>query len=82
MPLGIAPAIYKGNKHPFWRNAMKALAILILTILAMNVTYAGYGEDMKGECVKGKDSGRDQEVIVEDSSAKSTKSTKSTTAGK
>ncbi len=43
---------------------MKALFVLMLAILAMNVSYAGYGEDMKGECVKGKDSTRGQEVIV------------------
>ena len=57
---------------------MKAIAILMLTIFAMNVSYAGYGEDMKGECVKGKDSGRDQEVIVQDSSSAETKQSSST----
>ncbi|MBK23666.1 MAG: hypothetical protein CME70_06635 [Halobacteriovorax sp.] len=43
---------------------MKALFVLMLAILAMNVSYAGYGEDMKGECVKGKDSSRGQEVVA------------------
>lgn len=48
---------------------MKSLFIVMLALLALNVSYAGYGEDMKGECVKGKDSTRAQEVLTEGSSA-------------
>ena len=43
---------------------MKALFIVMIAILAMNVSHANYGEDMKGECQKGKDSTRAQEVVV------------------
>lgn len=60
---------------------MKAISILMLMILAINVSYAGYGEDMKGECVKGKDSSRGQEVLATDSTAK-TKKAESTTKSK
>lgn len=49
---------------------MKTLFILMLAFMAINVSYAaGYGEDMKGECTKGKDSTRAQEVLVEGSSS-------------
>jgi hypothetical protein len=48
---------------------MKTLFIIMLAFMAINVSYAGYGEDMKGECTKGKDSARAQEVIVEGSSS-------------
>lgn len=50
---------------------MKTLFILMLAFMAINVSYAGYGEDMKGECTKGKDSTRSQEVIVEGSGSSS-----------
>ena len=43
---------------------MKALAILTFAFLALNVSYAGYGEDMKGECKNGKGSTRGQEELV------------------
>jgi hypothetical protein len=49
---------------------MKKLIITLLLGLSFtNVGFAGYGEDMKGECTKGKDSTRAQEVIVEGSSS-------------
>lgn len=51
---------------------MKALFILMLAILAINVSYAGYGEDQKGKCVDGKDSTRNQETVVVESSGDST----------
>ena len=49
---------------------MKKLVVTLFLGLAFsNIGFAGYGEDMKGECVKGKDSSRGQEVVVQDSSA-------------
>ncbi len=49
---------------------MKKLIITLLLGLSFtNVGFAGYGEDMKGECTKGKDSTRAQEVIASGSSA-------------
>ncbi|MFT6068894.1 MAG: hypothetical protein ACJAT2_003273 [Bacteriovoracaceae bacterium] len=50
---------------------MKKLIITLLLGLSFtNVGFtAGYGEDMKGECTKGKDSTRAQEVLVEGSSS-------------
>lgn len=48
---------------------MKKLIITLLLGLSFtNIGFAGYGEDMKGECAKGKDSTRSQEVITEGSS--------------
>ncbi len=53
---------------------MKTLFILMLAFMAINVSYAGYGEDMKGECTKGKDSTRAQEVVTSGSSSSSSES--------
>ena len=62
---------------------MKTLFILMLTILAINVSYAGYGEDMKGSCVDGKDSSRGQEeVVTTNGSDDSDKEVKTNTADK
>jgi hypothetical protein len=53
---------------------MKKLILVLLVGLSFtNVGFAGYGEDMKGECTKGKDSTRAQEVIVEGSSSQEVK---------
>lgn len=61
---------------------MKKLIVMMFLGLAItNIGFAGYGEDMKGECVKGKDSGRDQEVVVSDSEVQ-TKEAKSTAKSK
>lgn len=51
---------------------MKTLIITLLLGLSFtSVGFAGYGEDMKGECTKGKDSTRSQEVISEGSASQS-----------
>ncbi len=51
---------------------MKKLIIaLFLGFAFTNIGFAGYGEDMKGECVKGKDSSRGQEVVVQGQTAAS-----------
>lgn len=42
---------------------MKALFVMMIAVLAINVSYAGYGEDAKGECKKGTDSSRGQEAV-------------------
>ena len=56
---------------------MKKLIItLFLGLSFTSVGFAGYGEDMKGECTKGKDSTRAQEVIVEGSASVSSEVTK------
>lgn len=55
----------------------KLIIVLFLGLAFTNIGFAGYGEDQKGECVKGTDSTRSQEVItssdsevVEDASKK------------
>lgn len=63
---------------------MKKLIVMMFLGLAFtNVGFAGYGEDMKGSCVDGKDSSRGQEeVVVTTGSDESDKEVKTNTADK
>lgn len=42
----------------------KLIVTLFLGLAFTNVGFAGYGEDAKGECKKGTDSSRGQEVVA------------------
>lgn len=50
----------------------KLIVALFLGLAFTNFGYAGYGEDQKGKCVDGKDSTRNQETVVVESSGDST----------
>ena len=54
----------------------KLIVALFLGLAFTNIGFAGYGEDMKGECKKGKDSTRGQEVVVTGQSAAADTSSK------